>query len=67
MSFQSEQIKRTEQDSKRHKRPGRFSMLSADEELALATAWRDHGDYEARNRLIEFHFPLAGKIAEMMR
>jgi RNA polymerase sigma-32 factor len=61
--FTSEQIKRTEQEAKRRKKPGRFPMLRADEELALATAWRDHSDFDARNRLIEYHFPLAGKIA----
>jgi RNA polymerase sigma-32 factor len=63
MGLTSEQIKRTKEQAKRHKKPGRFPMLSADEEFALATAWRDHGDYAARNRLIEYHFPLAGKIA----
>jgi RNA polymerase sigma-32 factor len=41
----------------------KYPILSASEELALAKAWRDHGDLEARNSLIEFHFPLAGKIA----
>jgi DNA-directed RNA polymerase sigma subunit (sigma70/sigma32) len=40
-----------------------YKMLSVSEELALATARRDHGDYDARNRRIEFRFPLAGKIA----
>jgi RNA polymerase sigma-32 factor len=41
----------------------KYPILSASEELALATAWREHGDVEARNRLIEFFFPFAGKIA----
>jgi RNA polymerase sigma-32 factor len=40
-----------------------YKMLSADEEYALAVAWRDKGDLDARTALIKAHFPLAGKIA----
>jgi RNA polymerase sigma-32 factor len=64
VGFILEQIKRTEEAERRLAPPVKrnYEMLTADEELQLATAWRDHGDIDARNWLIEFHFPLAGKI-----
>jgi RNA polymerase sigma-32 factor len=64
MSFNRDQIKRTEEHlARRFPAPRRkFEMLTAAEEFELATAWRDHGNIRARNLLIEWHFPLAGKI-----
>lgn len=37
----------------------RVALLSHAEETALARAWRDHGDVEARNRLIRAHMAFA--------
>jgi RNA polymerase sigma-32 factor len=71
MSFQSEQIKRTalaerrlaERKKSPTKRQNRYKMLSADDELALATAWRDHGDAKAAEQLVLAYRPLVWKIA----
>ena len=38
-------------------------MLSHDEEVALARAWRDHGDTRARERLIKSHIRMILPIA----
>jgi RNA polymerase sigma-32 factor len=38
-------------------------MLTADEELALARRWAEHGDIEASNRLVTSHLRLVVKIA----
>jgi len=38
-------------------------MLTADEELALARRWADHGDVEASDRLVTSHLRLVFKIA----
>jgi RNA polymerase sigma-32 factor len=38
-------------------------MLTADEELALARRWADHGDVEASDRLVTSHLRLVVKIA----
>jgi RNA polymerase sigma-32 factor len=38
-------------------------MLTANEELALARRWADHGDVEASDRLVTSHLRLAVKIA----
>ena len=41
----------------------KFPMLPADEELALALSWRDHGDVEASHKLVTSHLRLVAKIA----
>ncbi|MDR3516926.1 MAG: RNA polymerase sigma factor RpoH [Azospirillaceae bacterium] len=41
----------------------RFPMLSAEEECALALAWRDHGDAEALRQLTGSHLRLVIKVA----
>jgi RNA polymerase sigma-32 factor len=38
-------------------------MLSADEELALSRAWRDHQDIDAAHKLVTSHLRLVVKIA----
>lgn len=43
------------------------AMLSVDEELALARAWRDSGDEAARSRLVTSHLPLVLKMAGQFR
>src|ERR1700756_3378081 len=41
----------------------RFAMLEKDQEYALATRWRNHGDRDAANQLVGSHLRLAVKIA----
>jgi RNA polymerase sigma-32 factor len=41
----------------------RFAMLEKDQEYALATRWRKHGDRDAANQLVGSHLRLAVKIA----
>ncbi|HWA81056.1 MAG TPA: RNA polymerase sigma factor RpoH [Acetobacteraceae bacterium] len=41
----------------------KFPMLSAEEELALSRAWREHGDVEAAHKLVTSHLRLVAKIA----
>jgi RNA polymerase sigma-32 factor len=41
----------------------RYPMLSAEEEVVLARAWRDHQDIEARHKLVASHLRLVTKIA----
>lgn len=38
-------------------------MLSHEDEIALARAWRDHGDERARDRLIQTHLRLVIRLA----
>ncbi|HEV7372373.1 RNA polymerase factor sigma-32 [Arenibaculum sp.] len=45
----------------------RKPMLEPDEELALARAWRDHGDRRAHGRLVESHLRLVAAIARRYR
>ncbi len=45
----------------------KFSLLSAEEEVALARRWRDHRDVEAVNRLVTAHLALVVKIARGYR
>jgi len=40
------------------------AMLAAEEERALARAWRDEGDVEARNRLVTAFTPLALSLTQ---
>jgi RNA polymerase sigma factor (sigma-70 family) len=40
-----------------------YSMLSPDEELVLARAWRTRNDLSAADRLVTSHLRLAAKIA----
>ncbi len=46
---------------------GRFPMLEADEERALARRWRDSEDRAACDRLVTSHLRLVGKIARNYR
>ncbi len=51
-----------------HSRPRRSSernlpMLTAEEELRLARAWKEEGDVDARNRLVAAFMPLAAATA----
>ena len=46
---------------------GRFPMLEAEEERALARRWRADGDEAARDRLVTSHLRLVGKIARNYR
>ena len=41
----------------------RFAMLEKDQEYALATRWRNHGDRDAANQLVGSHLRLAVKVA----
>jgi len=41
----------------------RFAMSEKDQEYALATRWRNHGDRDAANQLVGSHLRLAVKIA----
>ena len=40
-----------------------FPMLEVDEELELARRWRKENDVAARNRLVESHLRLVGRVA----
>ena len=40
-----------------------FPMLAPEEEFALATRWREHGDRTAAHRLVTSHLRLVAKIA----
>jgi RNA polymerase sigma-32 factor len=40
-----------------------FPMLAPEEEFALATRWREHGDRDAAHRLVTSHLRLVAKIA----
>jgi RNA polymerase sigma-32 factor len=44
-----------------------FAFLERDQELDLATRWRDHGDRKAADELIRSHLRLAAKIAMRYR
>ncbi len=39
------------------------SLLKSEEEFALANAWRDHHDVDARNKMITAYLPLASRMA----
>ncbi len=41
----------------------KFPMLTAEEELSLSRAWREHGDIEAAHKLVTSHLRLVAKIA----
>jgi RNA polymerase sigma-32 factor len=41
----------------------KFPMLSAAEESALASGWRNHQDLDAAHRLVTSHLQLVAKIA----
>jgi RNA polymerase sigma-32 factor len=45
----------------------KYRMLSTEEELALAVAWRDHGDASAAERLALAYRPLVWRIATQHR
>ena len=45
----------------------RYPLLSAEEELELAFAWRDHGDVEAAHRLVTSNLRFVVKIANEYR
>jgi RNA polymerase sigma-32 factor len=44
-----------------------FAYLERDEELDLATRWREHGDRKAADALVRSHLRLAAKIATRYR
>src|SRR6056297_4203096 len=50
--------------SRRVRTPG---MLAAEEERALICAWQQHGDQQARDRLINAFAPLAASIAKRFK
>ncbi|MGH7160944.1 MAG: RNA polymerase factor sigma-32, partial [Acetobacteraceae bacterium] len=41
----------------------KFPMLTAEEELSLSRAWREHGDVQAAHKLVTSHLRLVAKIA----
>ncbi|MGH7072355.1 MAG: RNA polymerase factor sigma-32, partial [Acetobacteraceae bacterium] len=41
----------------------KFPMLTAEEELSLSRAWREHGDIQAAHKLVTSHLRLVAKIA----
>jgi len=43
----------------RKPKPANDRFLSSEEELRLARAWRNHGDIEARNKLVTAYMPFA--------
>ena len=44
-----------------------FPKLGLQEQYTLAKRWREHGDYNARNKLVTSHLPRVAQIAERYR